>query len=66
MTEKYRFKFKDNGTIVNVQAMDVKEMVKNSHDWECMDDVSDILLGDAADKIPRTLHIKNGNRKNLA
>ena len=48
---EYRFRFKENGSIVKVNEWDVKEMVKNAHDWECLDDVSRVMLGDAADVI---------------
>lgn len=70
MDQKYRFKSTHSGVICLFDAWDVPEMVKNYHDWECLDDVSDVLLGEAADKIVRntpepdkekmigTLHLK--------
>ena len=60
---KYRFKSTHSGVICDFDAWDVPEMIKNVHDWECLDDVSKVMLGDAADRIlkniPReTLHLK--------
>lgn len=46
--QKYRFKFKANGVVIEVDAWDVAGMVKNSHDWECLDDVAELLLGEAS------------------
>lgn len=54
---KYRFKYKETGSISSFDAWDVPEMVRNHHDWECLDDVSDLLLGEAADHIPRTVNV---------
>lgn len=55
MDKKYRFKSKHSPAICEFDAWDVPEMVKNHHDWECLDDVSDVLLGEAADKIIRNI-----------
>lgn len=41
---KYRFKYRDNGTVIEVDPWDVPEMVSNSHDWEALDDVTDVML----------------------
>lgn len=50
---KYRFAYKDNPkVVVEMEAHDVAEMVRNAHDWICLDDVSRVLLGDAADVVP--------------
>lgn len=46
MTKKYRFKFRPNGVVIEVDAWDVAGMVKSTHDWECMDDVAELLLGE--------------------
>lgn len=68
----YRFKYKENGTVISVESWDVKEMIKNSDFWECLDDVSKVVLGDAADvvlkNIPREVITlkKNGDRQKLA
>lgn len=52
MDNKFRFAFRDNpDVVVLMDAWDVPEMVKNSHDWICLDDVSRILLGSAADVV---------------
>jgi hypothetical protein len=53
MDKKYRFKYRDTGSISEFDAMDVPEMIRNSHDWECLDDVTRIMLGDAADVVMR-------------
>lgn len=68
----YKFKYRENGTVIAVEDWDVKEMIKNSDEWECLDDVSRVVLGEAADvvlqNIPKhTLTLKkNGNRQDVA
>ena len=47
MTKKYKFEFRQNGTVIEVDPWDVAEMVKNSHDWKPLNDVTKVLLGDA-------------------
>jgi hypothetical protein len=54
---KYKFKYRETGSVSEFDAWDVPEMVKNHHDWECLDDVSSLLLGEAADHIPRTVNV---------
>lgn len=83
MDQKFRFASRHNtDVVVLMDSWDVPEMVKNSHDWLCLDDVSRILLGSAADAVlsnipaanvgdvvvTKTLTVKksNGNREDLA
>ena len=47
MNKKYRFEFRQNKTVIEVDPWDVAEMIKNSHDWKPLDDVTPVLLGDA-------------------
>jgi hypothetical protein len=54
---KYKFRYRENGTICEFDAWDVAEMVRSVSEWECLDDVSDLLLGDAAQHIPRTVNV---------
>lgn len=51
MDQKYRFQYRHGTSIVEMDAWDVAEMVRNSHDWICLDDVSRVLLGNAADAV---------------
>ena len=57
-TKKYRFKFRQNGSICEFESWDVPEMIKQYQDWECLDDVTDLLLGDAIHAIPKRKRVK--------
>tara|TARA_R110002012_G_scaffold294241_1_gene490263 strand:+ start:2528 stop:2737 length:210 start_codon:yes stop_codon:yes gene_type:complete len=45
--KKYKFEYRKNKSIIEVDSWDVAEMIKNAHDWKPLDDVTSVLLGEA-------------------
>lgn len=67
MDQKYRFKYRyGNQPIVEMDAWDVPEMVRNAHEWICMDDVSRVLLGAAADEVLKNIPAVKAESKTLS
>lgn len=65
MDKKYRFEYRKNKSVIEVDAWDVQEMIKNSHDWKPLDDVTQVLLGDAysVTKEAKRRRKTNGNQQ---
>ena len=64
MSKKYKFEFRKNGSVIEVDPWDVPEMIKNALDWKPLDDVTPVMLGDAYQAVieSKKRRKQNGNK----